>query len=447
MDLLNLKRDLIAGHVTYPIRRIMRTAGIDIAQPVAPERVLGALLLFDPMPALLRFCLERLAWCQSLCDHWSLGSITSLLKSWEASFGRLQELFTVRPRGPTQEQGAPEPHAPSFSRVDAPLSLAIKAARSYLLSDLTFRESWEVHRWGFLGEPLLTGKIFPSGLVLYLLASSGLDLRQQIDGLFDQWDRQGCTYYEEPCRLPPDTDSAGLMMRLMKFSGSKEKNARILDLSIQRILASTSPSAVIPTYLNNPADPNAERSSSPHLFGNTCGTVRAMVLLGFREYVYERHQDLVNRSAKQLYGSIVRFGSSVNVYYPHLYWIWMTCQLLAALRPENDVITRSSRSDEIVRILIEQTEREIRKSGLSTQETALLILIGHCELCTALFDPTWVERVVDRQQYDGSWEDEPFYRVPTLNPNRPGWYSSRLMTTALCYHALVTFYVKQGGTL
>jgi hypothetical protein len=172
-----------------------------------------------------------------------------------------------------------------------------------------------------------------------------------------------------------------------------------------------------------------------------------MVLLGLREYAYERHRDLVIRSARQLYESIARFGSSVNVYYTHLYWIWMTFQLLAALRPENDALDRLPRSDEIGRVLIDQTEREMRKSGLSSQETALLILIGHCEGCTALFDPAWVERVVGRQQYDGSWEDEPFYRVPTRDPDRPGWYSSRLITTALCYHALATFHGKRGGTL
>jgi hypothetical protein len=447
VDLLSLKKDLAVGNVTYPILRIMRTAGIDLTQPVAPEKVFGALLLLNPIPDLLRFCLEKLAWCRSLCEHWSLSSIESLLNSWEASFGKLQELFALRPNRPAQEQRTSENHAPFLSHGDAPLPQAIQAAQSYLLSDLTFRESWEVHRWGFLGKPVLTGKVFPPGLILYLLANSGLDLGQQIDGLFDQWHHQGCNYFEEPCSLPPDTDSAGLMMRLMRFSRSKEKNARILDLSIQRILANTSDSTGIPTYLKIPVDHDQDKPYFPHIFGNTCGTVRAMVLLGLTEYGYERRQNLVRQSARQLYESIVSFGSTVNVYYTHLYWVWMTCQLYVALRSKDDFIGRSELSDKVARILNEQTEGEIRKRGLSAQEAALLILIGQSEPCASLFYPEWVERVMGRQRYNGSWEDEPFYRVPTLNHHQPGWYSSHLMTTALCYHALVTFHLKQVGAL
>jgi hypothetical protein len=444
MDILNLKRDLVNGHTTYPIMRIVRAAGIEITKPLVPEKILGAILLFDPISDLLRDCFERLAWCRSLCRQGSFASFASLLDSWEASFGKLQGLFALRRKMPGEKERISEDHTSFIPDADAPLPLSIRTAQAYLLSDLTFRESWEVHRWGFLGKPVLTGRIFPSGLILYLLSNSGLDLHQQIDALFDQWDQQGCKYFEEPCALPPDADSAGLMMRLIRFSRSKSKYVQVLNLSIQRILANTSASAEIPTYLTVPAGQDREEHYFPHLFGNDCGTVRAMVLLGLTEYAYEGYGNLVSQAAGQLYESIVRFGSTLNVYYSHLYWVWMTCQLFVALRSKADPIGCSELSDEVAHILVEQAKKGIPKRGLRAQEAALLILIGLSDPCKSLVDPGWVEVVIHHQRYDGSWDDQPFYRVPTLN-NRAGWYSSRLMTTALCCHALTMFRLKWKG--
>lgn len=81
-------------------------------------------------------------------------------------------------------------------------------------------------------------------------------------------------------------------------------------------------------------------------------------------------------------------------------------------------------------------QRAVSRRPAAAQDAALLMLACQEANRKDLIDPAWPVQVLKRQRFDGSWVAEPFAAAP----NRGGsvsWYSSTLLTTSLCYDALL----------
>ncbi len=209
-DLATLRRDLSQRRVTYPLQRTMIAAGLDPLQPFPPERLLGALILTNTVEEIGQECLAQLDKGRSNAESLGLPTFAAYTKTLADQIRQVMALFNLK-------TGSIKPAKPFFRPYVDPLPTVIAVAEGYLLSDSTFRESWEVQRRGAFGQPELTAKAFPSGLIVEVLCQHGHDLAGAIEWIFQTLHATGCRYYDTPA-MPPDTDDLGLLLRLYPFS-------------------------------------------------------------------------------------------------------------------------------------------------------------------------------------------------------------------------------------
>ncbi len=436
-DILSIPKDLARHVYTMPIDRIAATLPNQRGTMEHPDRILGALLLARPLQPLISDCLARLDLCGELCRQIGMAHFDPVIKRLRTSFEETGDVFDLRKR-----QGAdpkPEttrlPEGQSFKLdPDRGPGGSLAMAEAYLLADPELRESWEVHRWGFLGRKVLTGRNFPCGFILELLLESGLKLSCRLDDQFGYWQSTGLRYFEEECPLPPDADSLGLMLRLLRFSSRPSEHAELIRPALARMRANVTSTGDIPTYFVLQPAGEPPKECFCNIAGNDCSSVKAGLLLGLLQLEDSMCLELIPDLLGHLLRRVAAVGSEGNVYYPAGYWLWQMFRLLDPAAP-----LAASADPALTKVVREVLERKldqmIASSRLTPQQAALLML---CCSVSGRPDPVrheWVQVITTGQRHDGAWEAEPIYRVPTIN-NRIGWHSSRLMTTALCHHAL-----------
>ncbi len=94
-------------------------------------------------------------------------------------------------------------------------------AEAFLLSDVTFRESWETHREGMLGADLVSAR-FPAGLILEILQRTGHRLPDAVDEFIAHAETNGFRYYDHPAS-DPDADTVGAVLRVLKYADSRRE--------------------------------------------------------------------------------------------------------------------------------------------------------------------------------------------------------------------------------
>jgi hypothetical protein len=308
-------------------------------------------------------------------------------------------------------------------------------AEGYLLEDPELRESWETHRWGFLGRKKLTGKLFPVGFILELLLGAGLDLSGRLDALFDYWRSIDLRYFEEECALPPDADSMGLMLRLLRFSRTPEPHGRMLLPALARMKANLTGEGDVPTYFALQPAGESPRTYFRRIVGNDCGSVTAGLLLGLGGLDDASCTTIAVRLRANLLGRVAAVGGGVNVYYPAGYWLWLTLRLTDPAQMTHaaaDPALLEAARGRLRETLDRMTASPVRPTP---QEAAWLVLSCAAADRSGEIRGAWVRTIGEGQRHDGAWEAEPIYRVPTRH-NAAGWHASRLMTTAVCYPAL-----------
>jgi hypothetical protein len=90
----------------------------------------------------------------------------------------------------------------------------------------------------------------------------------------------------------------------------------------------------------------------------------------------------------------------------------------------------------VVAVLRETFDRLGGAAHLTPQEAAWLVLCRSTPAGWGDIEQDWLRAIVSNQSHGGGWAAEPIYLVPTWN-NQTAWHRSRLMTTAVCYRALV----------
>jgi hypothetical protein len=442
-EILTLRRDLMRRDYSYPIVRALAATGLDPQQPYVPEQVLGASVLTGSIKMICQESLAGLDTCRDIAGTLCLPTFRAYLANVGDIIGRIEALFSLKREPAQPNRISADQQVLSFTPYVDPLARALEMAESYLLSDLTFRESWDVQRGRQHGLPELVGRVFPSGLIVELLCQHGHEMSQQVGQLYAALHRNGFRYYDE-APLPPDADDLGLLLRLYRFSASEQKavHRQMLQTPLHWMTESILPSGQIPVWFK-PVELEADdRQPSILIWGNSCSTTETNLLLGLAEYNWPDYADIIARSAGSLIERLRLSSLGANLYYVPPYSLWATLKLLAllCLKPVGPpLLDKANRTFDT---LLTRFELETEKRTLTPQDAAFLTLTcfipDSSRRLGSRFDERWITSLIRSQRYDGSWDDEPLFLVPSHRGT--AWYASRSVTTAFCYHALKTYH-------
>jgi hypothetical protein len=423
-DLASMPRDLELGRASYPIAFIARMALIPIQPATTPEVILGAMVATGSLNPIVESAIDRLRSARKVAIELRLPTFAAFLTDAETLFRGRLESWTVGGTGDASARSAP-PVVPSM----AALPQAIGMTEAFLLADPTFRESWETHREGMLGEPEVSSR-FPVGLILEILCRRGLDVRGAIDELLDFTVANEFRYYDHP-RSGVDTDTIGVFLRLRPHATASGAYERTVAAVLECLDRNVHERRAVPVWLSGCAGAQDSESSVIAL-GEDCGTVAAHLLLGLLAAGDAREAMLIGTQG--LLDRIGSVGLAANVNYPPLFAMGVYFRLLRLLEAHEGVPAvrgiESARS-----ALTDALQRAVSIKPASAQDAALLMLACHEANREDLIHADWTVQVLKRQRFDGSWVGEAFAAAPNRGRS-VSWYSSTLLTTALCFDAL-----------
>lgn len=423
-DIAALRRDAMRRHITHPIAQIMQAANIRPGEPFIPERLLGAAVLTGAVARLCRECLDSLQACQAEAHSLKLPTFAGYAAATEDLARQVESLFSLKSGGDT-------PATPGFSfapYVD-PLAQAIGMAQDYLLSDLTFRESWEVQRGDRRHSGQVTATAFPVGLVVEQLCHHGHDMSAQVDRVFEALRQNDFRYYPLP-DLPPDADDLGLLLRLLKYAAPERQPGyrAALQAPLQKMKEHILPSGQIPVWFGPTAGEYL-------IWGNSCAATEINLLLGLIDFDAPGYAQIIQASALNLLRRLAVNGLGAALYYPPPYTLWVAFELIDALNQRPLPPALAQAITQVVPLLTNRLELELSRPVSTSQDMAFF-----CLTCLTrprlkhFFNDARLTQLCQRQRYDGSWNGEPLFLVPDWRGT--AWYASRTVTTAFCYRAL-----------
>jgi hypothetical protein len=433
-EITDARRDLMRGVYRYPAAKTIQVAGIAPDPLPRPEHVLGAMILTNAMDQICQECQAHLDACREIAAQLVLPSFGAHIEGVDAKIQESTATLALQPFAVKAFAGTETRVVVSKPHADA-LSKACEMAEGYLLSDLTFKESWEVHRWGMLGVPELVSRE-PSSLVIEVLCRHGHDMAAQVDAFYRNAQATGFCYYDHRHSIP-DTDSLGALLRLYRYSDQKGAHAELLRTPLAWMEANVSESGRIPVWLTEQIDENSGRPPAIDL-GEHCGVVEAHLLLGLIDYDWAHYQDIIVKSAMNLLDRLIAQDYALTVNYPPLYMLVVLLRLIAELSAREIPLLLKHRVRRAAERLRARLAREAQRQRLSPQDAAFVMLACAHPLTQSLSEPRWTGILLKHQRYDGGWDGFPFFFVPDRQETLT-WYTSRTMTTAFCYDALRTW--------
>ncbi len=419
-DLASLHRDVLDHRPTYSIAVIAHEAHLGLRPWPEPTVVLGALVATRAAETILESALSRLASARRTAEDVGLATFGGYLADLETAFEARRRSLSGD-TGPVEEPLSPLAMSPLITMAEPTIPKALSMAEGFLLSDPTFRESWESHREGMFGSPDVSSR-YPAGLILEILGRHDHDVSSQVEDFLDFTDRNGFRYYDHP-RSDADSDTVGVFLRLMGYSARLAERERALETVLTCLDRKVRETDAIPVWITGCDKPEKEAERVIDL-GEGCGTVAAHLLLGLIGAALEGHHETIERGARHLVGRIQAVGLGVNVNYPPLY------ALAAFLRLTSRLEASGARS-----VLLDALARAAATHPRSAQEAALLTIASLDADRPDLVSDGWLAMMMKRQRFDGSWIGEPFAAAPNRG-RAVTWYSSTILTTALCYDAL-----------
>jgi hypothetical protein len=411
-----IRRDLQAGRRSPFLLELMRTNGIAEDEPDWAARLMGALVLSDALAAPAEAVRTRLDAARSASVELGLAGLGPYLDHLEGALDRVRAAF--RPSG--REQAGTGLLRPAIDTQ----KLALETAAAFLNSDLAFRESWEIHRYGLFGRDEVISR-FPAGLALEVLCGTGGEVPGIVDAFIAGLARQRFGYFDLPDLVLRDADTLGLALRLWEYGPRPEDGVReALEEALAVMERSVRPDGRVPVWLEEPPD-------GVRLAGEGCGVVEAHLLLGLLAFDAERFKRMIARSAAGLFDRFTEIGAGISVNYPTLYSLAAVSRLAAALERTGIAAPGREAWGEVYRA---ELEAELGRPELTPQEAALAIMASTGPAADR-YERDWPVRIRKHQRPDGSWNAEPFCFVANRG-NQAGWYSSRTLTTAFCYRAL-----------
>lgn len=432
LELDNLNRDLSRGSCSYPIACLMDKFGIAFGDAPEPSQILLAAFASRTLPTLAQEALQR---GETLLSGLDTLGLAHLRQGLEPLLTPFQMLIAAYQPASSTTAFAPQ-SAPALMINPAPqLVQVLKAAESALCADPNYREAWEIHRWGFLNAPYLVASVFPACYILEQRLLAGHACGSELDSLFTLFAQNRFHYYNQPCALPPDCDTIGLMLRLAGYANDVQGCREGLETALSWLLDNVPDDGLLPTYLMQGVDAGDGRSYLPNLLGQNCAAVQCGLLLGLLSYDSRRFAELIVRCAKATFDRFVQVQEGAFRYYDTILGVEMLLRLIEALRANTLWQRVQSPAEAAVATAIAMLHSHRGLGRVSCQNAAVLILCCHDGPARGLFDPEWVEMLLRTQHTDGLWDACPVYILPNRG-NLSNWYSSKTVTTALCFHAL-----------
>lgn len=428
-DVETMDRDLQLGRITYPIAVVARAAQIPLSPPPEPGRMLGAMVVTRSLPAILAKAEALALDSERRARELGLPTVGSYLDEVHATFAqRTNQVSGTDGPSPTVMQRA----VPLMRMFEPTVPKALAMAERFLLSERTFRESWETHREGMFGAQEVCSR-YPAGLILEILHGRGHDVSRETDDFLAFTVANDFRYYDHPWS-DADTDTVGVFLRLRRHATApdayEEALARILGCLDRQIRAS----GAVPVWITG-CD-GAEDTRPPILaLGEGCGTVAAHLLIGLMSVEGDRYREAVESGTAQLLARVRDVGLGANVNYPPLYALAVFFRLLSCIEQSEPGPGLAAEIGATRTRLLTELETRTQRQMVSPQEAALAAIACHDADQPKRIDRRWVTTVLKQQRSDGSWIGEPFAAAP----NRGGWvswYSSTMLTSALCYEAL-----------
>ena len=433
-DLLSIHADLLAGRPTYPIAFVARTAGLSLDPWPDATLVLGALVATNSADSMIDAATSRLREARQLAVDIGLATFASYLLDVE--------------RGLEDRRPHPAPdrvtNAAAGTRASTPpplmvltqptLPKALEMAEGFLVADPSFRESWESHREGMFGAPEVASH-FPAGLILEILSRQGIEVSTHVDAFLAFTADNQFRYYDHDWSHI-DSDTLGVYLRLIPRAASAGESPALASVlaCLERDVASM---GRVPVWITNCDGGPRERPSMFDL-GEGCGTVAAHLLLGLLRYAPDRYGTTIERGALQLLEQIGSVGLRANVNYPPTFALGVFGRLIAGLEASTLGFLRGRAKravDKAMGVLAVELDRAIARSVRTPQQAALLTTACLHMKRSEEVDPRWRTTILKGQSFDGGWIGEPFAAAPNRGL-AVTWYSSRLLTSALCYDAL-----------
>jgi hypothetical protein len=218
---------------------------------------------------------------------------------------------------------------------------------------------------------------------------------------------------------------------------------------VELLVRNTKEDGCIPTWLRDGLKESTEQSA-PQWLGERCLGVVTNALIGLLVTRWPVPDGYLDRVLRWIIETYEQAGTESAYFYPSSY-----CRLLLARLA---VAAGSARFDAEVFAQLERISDDVERALLMSQAAdggwgSPLTTACHLGILALRGAPAARLRaaathLVGRQEADGFWAREPFYRGPGKE-GAPQNYGSRHATTAVCLHALATartrFSVDQSG--
>jgi hypothetical protein len=433
-QLSNLRRDCRDGRISPPIQRALQAVHATDPAKITSEFVLGALAFTGTGAKLLDECQQQADSARALAAELNLPSFLAFCAKVDTLIQQVRGIFSLR----TQPVPGQDRLRAFFTPAHDILSDVIAKAEGYLLADPTYYESWEVQRITFADFPLLTGQVFPTALIVEVLAKYGHDVAAQVETIFEICRQSGFRYYNgNTTHLVPDADTLAFALRMLPYSPRRDFHAELLQAPLRWMRQNQRADGQISVWFRNNDWPGGELSPLAVLYGNDCATVETNLLTGLLGYDRETYRDIIETCAESLTNRWLTVGLGATEHYTPLFSLWAGLELFARLADFPAPAGLRQKLAQVSDLFIERLAREAQRPNLSPQDAAFLTLSSFCANDPRLpYDSRWRTILFKNQNFDGCWPGEPIYVTPSGRGLSTTWHKSRSITTAFCYHAL-----------
>jgi hypothetical protein len=432
-ELATLMGDVERGRPTYPIRVIAQAAGIRLYPWPDVTEVLGAMLVTGSLRTIREEALARVRLSCERSRELGLPTFTAYLEDATGGFETMVPGLVGGLGVPRAASVLQAPPGIAERRLVPTLEEGLAMAEGFLLSDLSFKESWESHREGMFGSDLVASR-YPAGLVMEMLATHGHQLAEQIDDFLAFTVANGFRYFDHQWS-GIDSDTLGVYLRLLAHAAKSHDATAVAKRVLECLKRNVLERGVVPVWIRGCQDAADDRPPVLDL-GEGCGTVAAHLLLGLSTLETADYREVLEVGALDLLKRIRDRRLRANVNYPPLYALGTFFRLIGVLANVSAGPDVAKGIDATRAALLEELQRAAQARVLTAQHAALLL--GACLSAERpdLIDPAWSFLVLRQQRFDGSWRGEPFFAAPNRGRSVT-WYESSILTSAMCYDALV----------
>ena len=254
-DIESIRRDLEAGHYTYPLTAAALATGHAPGTHPPRSALISSLILSPAVAEAHDRARGYYETVRRMSDELGIDDLSGFIEWHMEDLKKSEEYW----RGLCVE-GDKVPA--SFLRFldaaaiqDHPLpdlSRSLGMAWAFLQADPESRESWEVQRTGVWGQELLVGDVFSRALIAEVLARRDRAAPGQVEAILEQYRENGWRYYRDFKALPPDIDDIAQSIRLLKYAAWDEETKRdYLETPLRWLAANRAPDGGFPVWLTN----------------------------------------------------------------------------------------------------------------------------------------------------------------------------------------------------